>query len=555
MSSPLLAPGDQVHHYVVEAAIGGGGMATVYRVRHAILQSLLALKVLDPRWVDRPDIRKRFLAEGRIQALVRHPAIVMVTDAVVDAPRQIAGLVMEYVEGPDLAQLVARMKAPPDAALVRSIMLPVLEAIHHAHGEGVIHRDLKPSNVLLSRDGAGVWHPRVADFGIAHVHEAATRLTRLRFTDPGKATGRLGTPAFMAPEQIEGGTPHRRWDVFALGCVLYELATGGTHPFEKDSDDATLDAIRAGEYADPRSIVDDLDARIATCIDAALQSEPDDRAPDCRALLALLAPEVGHLREPVEPPPLEMPSPSGPTQPRPAGTPAKTDALPPSFVETTGPAHDRKAWRLTTPEVRVGRGDVEISLGPVANLELEHCALIWDGTSWVLDDRSQVGTRVNGARVDRIRLEDGDLIGVGHQMLKFHTTAEAGDLLSRTPTAELPPAPGAGADPEPATPDVPTGPHLEIDGALLDPPVSGPVRVPIPFDGIEIGRSDRCAVRLSEPSAAPRHCRVRLQGLDVVAEDLGSAMGTQVDGQSIRFRRLANGARITIGTALLVVRQ
>ncbi|MEZ4319159.1 MAG: FHA domain-containing serine/threonine-protein kinase [Myxococcota bacterium] len=524
----MLAPGDQIHHYIVEAAIGGGGMATVYRVRHAILQAPLALKVLDPRWVDRPDLRKRFLAEGRIQALVRHPAIVMVTDAVVDAPLRIAGLVMEYVEGPNLAELVARMQAPPDPALVRSIALPVLEAIHHAHSEGVIHRDLKPSNVLLSRDGAGVWHPRVADFGIAHVHEAATRLTKVRVTE---TEGRLGTPAFMAPEQIAGEVPDRRWDVFALGCVLYELATGGVHPFERDTDSGTLAAIQAGVYRDPREIVPDLDDGVLACIVAALDPDPDARAPDCATLIRLLDRKTGGLAPaPVHAAP-------------PASVAAPSSEIPPSFVETTGPAHERKAWRLRSAEVRVGRQDLEVSLGTVANLEAEHCAFLWDGSGWILEDRSTVGTRVNGARVTHIRLEDGDLVGVGHQMLKFHTVS--------TGVRPMEPAPEV-------VPEVPAvkGPHLEVAARLVrGDHTSDPVRIPVSFEGIVIGRADSCEIPLEEPSAAPRHCRVRLQGIDVVVEDLGSAAGTRVDGQSVRFRRLADGASIEIGSAVLRYRQ
>lgn len=216
-----LTPGEQIHHYVVEARVGGGGTATVYRVRHAILQHALALKVLDEKHVARPDLRQLFLAEGRIQAAVRHPAIVMVTDAVVDAPRRIAGLVMEYVEGPDLSELIARFGSPPPTDLVRSLAIPILEALHHAHGEGIVHRDVKPSNVLLSRDASGVWHPRVADFGIAWSLQGAVQDNRRG----------LGTPAFMCPEQLQGGTPDPRWDVFAFGCLLHELVTG-VHPFE-----------------------------------------------------------------------------------------------------------------------------------------------------------------------------------------------------------------------------------------------------------------------------------------------------------------------------------
>jgi len=513
----MLAPGDQIHHYIVEAEIGGGGMATVYRVRHAILQAPLALKVLDPRWVDRPDLRKRFLAEGRIQALVQHPAIVMVTDAVVDAPRKIAGLVMEYVEGPNLAELVARMKSPPDPGLVRSIVLPVFEAMQHAHGEGVIHRDLKPSNVLLSRDGAGVWHPRVADFGIAYVEEAAERLTRLRIT--GEASGYLGTPAFMAPEQVSGGSPDRRWDVFSLGVLLYELATGGVHPFERESDQATLGAIQLGRYRDPREIVPDLDPAIAACIDAAVQVDPSRRAKSCAELIAIL--------QRAEAPPM----PTGDPEPE----AVRTD-MPPSFLETTGPASERKAWRLATPVVRIGRGDAEVALGVVANLEALHCTVSWSGSRWILENRSKVGTRVNGARVTHIPLEDGDLIGVGHQMLKFHTTA-----------LRSPPIPEPASAPQVSTP---SGPHLEIPATIsyLD---ADPARVAITLDGLVIGAAESCDVRIREPTAAPRHCRVRLQGMDVILEDLGSAVGTRVEGQSIRFRRLADGAHIEIGAAVI----
>lgn len=513
----MLAPGDQIHHYVVEDRVGGGGMATVYRVRHAILQHALALKVLDPKWVDRPDVRKRFLAEGRIQALVRHPAIVMVTDAVVDAPRHIAGLVMEYVEGPNLAELVARLPGPPDGDLVRSILVPVLEAMHHAHAEGVIHRDLKPSNVLLTRDGAGVWHPRVVDFGIAHVQEEARRLTHVRITDP---YGRLGTPAFMAPEQIAGEPPTPAGDVFSLGVVLYELATGGKHPFERDSDEATLAAIRSGDHRPARELAPDLDPGVEAAIAAALVVDPAARAPDCAALLTLLDRRTARL----------APAPVRHVEP------AVEGSLPPTFVETTGPAHDRKAWRLVVPRVRIGREDVEVALGAVANLEAEHCLLIWDGHGWVLEDTSAAGTRVNGARVTHIRLEDGDLLRVGHQVLKFHTRPEAVNA-SISPVVAVPQAPAR-----------PEGPYLEVPSGLVGG-TGAPHLVPVTVDGVVIGRGKNIDLHLDEPTLAPRHCRITLQGMDVVIEDLGSAVGTRIDGQAVRFRRLQDGARIQLGGA------
>lgn len=502
-----LEPGEQIHHYVVEARVGGGGTATVYRVRHAILQHALALKVLDDRHVARPDLRQLFLAEGRIQASVRHPAIVMVTDAVVDAPRRIAGLVMEYVEGPDLSELIARFTAPPSTALVRSLAIPILEALNHAHGEGIVHRDVKPSNVLLSRDASGVWHPRVADFGIAYALHAGLKDGRRG----------LGTPAFMCPEQLQGGEPSVQWDVFAFGCLLHELATG-VHPFEQEEREATEQAILTGPPVDPSAIRDDLDPVIAEAIRSALARDPADRAPDCKALLDLLARSSS-----------DLPNPAPPPAPDPA-TPPPTASIPPSFLETsTGPEHARRAWRLTQARVRVGRNDVEVALGPNVGLETVHCVLRWDGRRWVLENRASTGTRVNGARVTSIPLEDGDLLRVGHDVLKFHTTV--------MPDVAPPPPRGR------------RGPRLVVPGQLL---ASGePAVVPITTAPLVIGRGPGADLEIREPAASARHCQVTLQGMDVIIEDLGSNAGTTVDDHPVRFRKLDDGAVIRIGGATL----
>ena len=519
----MLEPGDQIHHYIVEARVGGGGTASVYRVRHAILQHALALKVLDPALVDRPDMRRRFLAEGRIQARLHHPAIVLVTDAVVDAPRRLAGLVMEYVEGPDLGQVVARLKAPPDAALFRSIVLPVLEGLHHGHQEGVVHRDVKPSNILLSRDAAGVWHPRIVDFGIAHVL-AETRLADTpRVTQP---EGRIGTPAFMAPEQIAGGAPTPLWDVFAMGCLMYELATGGVHPFERASTEETLAAITRGTKLAPSALHDGIDAGIEDAILAALEADPARRASSAAELIDRLdrsaRPRVTARPEPEPPSP-----PSG-------------QDLPSTFLETTGGSHQRKAWRLQDPVVRLGR-NADIALGPDPDVAPEHCEIRWTGTGWTLENLADSGTRVNGARVSSIRLEDGDLIRVGYQVLKFHTT-----LPDTVPTS----APQAPPRPAPVE-----GPRLEIDRRHTHSEGPSPLVVPIGITPVLIGRAADCTLVLSEPLAAPHHCRVSIQGFDVVVEDLGSQRGTFVDGQRVRFRQLREGSVLEVGNARIRFRQ
>lgn len=526
----MLEPGDQIHHYIVEARVGGGGTATVYRVRHAILQHALALKVLDPDLVDRPDMRRRFLAEGRIQAQIQHPAIVMVTDAVVDAPRRLAGLVMEYVEGPNLGELVARMQGPPEPALFRSLMLPVIEGLHHGHQEGVVHRDVKPSNILLSRDAAGVWHPRIVDFGIAHVLAEARLAGTPRITEP---EGRIGTPAFMAPEQIEGGVPTPLWDVFAIGCVMYELATG-VHPFERPTTEETLSAISRGTKLAPSALFDGIDAAIEDTILAALETDPARRASSCAELIHRLdaaAPVRAATTRPAQPRQTEH-----------------VVEMPPSFIETTGSPHQRRAWRIKEVRTRIGRDQTEVSLGPVAGLDPEHCVIRWTRAGWVLENLSDAGTRVNGARVSSIALEDGDLIRVGHQVLKFHTTTP--DELPSTGVGHKAPQSGETA----TTPSI-RGPRLEIPARHVVGAATDPVVIAVGTAPVVLGRAEDCNLVLSEPLASPRHCRIRLQGLDVIVEDLGSRAGTFVDGQRVRFRQLREGSVVQIGDARVRYRQ
>jgi pSer/pThr/pTyr-binding forkhead associated (FHA) protein len=327
----------------------------------------------------------------------------------------------------------------------------------------------------------------------------------------------MGTPAFMPPEQIAGESPTPRWDVFAMGCVMYELATGGVHPFERDTNDATLAAITTGVKLAPSALYDGIEAAIEDAILAALETDPERRAPSCADLLARLDGPRTVARS--EPPPVVRPTQVGP--------------VPPTRLETTGPAHARSSWTLASAKVAIGRESADISLGAVAGLEALHCELQWTGTGWLLLDRSTNGTRVNGARVTRIPLEDGDLIRVGHQVLKFHTEAA--------------PAGGVGRS-EPETPSV-TGPRLEVDRRHAHGDGPDPVVVPIGALPVVIGRGPGCALRLSEPLAAEQHCRVSLQGLDVVVEDLGSRSGTFVDGQRVRFRSLREGATLTIGEA------
>lgn len=276
----LLQPGTQLDgRYEVVRLLGQGGMAAVYEVRHLGLHSTHALKVLNEDYARSDDIRGRFLAEGRIQARLRHPNIVQVTE-IVTTP--VAGLVMDYVEGPTLSELCRGQGLEPQVLL--EVFMPVLDAIEEAHKHGVIHRDLKPDNIIIGKDSRGRLQPMVTDFGIAKMLEGEGQDGKART----QAGARMGTLLYMSPEQIRGAAEvDARTDIFALGAILYEAATGRV-AFHASSDYDTMKAIVEGTYAPPERVVTGLPPVIAGCIRKALAVDPAERFQDCAAFRAAL---------------------------------------------------------------------------------------------------------------------------------------------------------------------------------------------------------------------------------------------------------------------------
>ncbi len=297
----MLATGQIVDRYTVEGVIGAGGTAVVYRVRHAQLQTPHALKVLS---LASSAIRRRMLREGQVQATMRHPNVVAVTDVLdIDgAP----GLLMEHVEGPSLEQALARFSLDVDQAL--TLFHGVVAGVRHAHMHGLVHRDLKPANVLLARTEQG-FVPKVTDFGLAKVIQGDG--PALGQTRQGVA---MGTPAYMAPEQIrDARTVDQRADLFSLGCLLYELVCG-VRTFPGNEAIAIYNAIMGGDYIPPRRHRPDLPDRVDQAIRGMLMTDRDRRIPDCDTLLAVLAgertwdmlPEEGDDLELEQPEPTEQ---------------------------------------------------------------------------------------------------------------------------------------------------------------------------------------------------------------------------------------------------------
>ncbi len=270
---PLLAPGTVVDRYEVEAVLGRGGMAVVYRVRHRRLDSRHALKVLQ---LATRSVEARLMQEGRVQSALKHANVVGVTD-VVDVDGS-PGLIMEYVDGPSLSALLrAELRTLGEA---RALARPVLLGIAAAHRHGLIHRDLKPANVLLDA-GSGEVVPKITDFGLAKLLDLEGGRSPLQT----RSGAPMGTPAYMAPEQIrDASTVDERADVFAAGAILYELL-GGQRAFQGRDTMEVFTAVTLGRVAPLREVRPAVPAPLADVVHRALATDPGRRYPDGEALL------------------------------------------------------------------------------------------------------------------------------------------------------------------------------------------------------------------------------------------------------------------------------
>jgi serine/threonine-protein kinase len=290
----------QLAKYEILEEIGHGGMATVYRARDRRLGREVAVKVIHPHLRDSREVVSRFNAEARAVAKLRHPNIVEVFDvSEADEPEQY--LVVELVRGTTLRKVLQKHGAmPPEIAA--AIALELLSALAHAGAAGVVHRDIKPENVLLehrplpqqpdgSSETASVTPAgdrvivKLTDFGIAKLLDAQG------VTSTGQV---LGSPAHMAPEQIEGGDVDTRADVFGLAVLLYECMVGHL-PFEGNNPAQVLRRVLEGRYPDPQGERPLLGNRWSALLDRGLAHAPADRFSDATAMRDAVAAELERL--------------------------------------------------------------------------------------------------------------------------------------------------------------------------------------------------------------------------------------------------------------------
>jgi serine/threonine protein kinase len=278
MASPPESVRQMIGNYRIEAELGRGGMGTVYRAHDTRLDREVALKLLPEDSLGKEDALSRFRKEARAASGLNHPHICTIYDA--GEENGVPYLAMELLDGQTLAHAIASRPLPIEKVLYLGTQ--ICDALEYAHERGIIHRDLKPSNIFVTSRGDA----KLLDFGLAKkIHSETVSGTQTTMaadiTQPGRL---LGTVAYMSPEQAEGKPLDARTDLFSLGAVLYEMATG-LRAFPGDSSAAVLADLLRKEPAPPRTLNPKIPPELQSIIAKAMEKDPADRYQSAKEMM------------------------------------------------------------------------------------------------------------------------------------------------------------------------------------------------------------------------------------------------------------------------------
>jgi eukaryotic-like serine/threonine-protein kinase len=288
-----LAPGTQIGEYEVEMKIGEGAMGTVYRAIHPAIHKRVAIKIMTPKLFDEPESVKRFVTEARAIAAIEHPGIVDVF-GFGRIPDGRTYLVMEWLEGQSLGARLQKGPLPWTEAC--GIIRSIARALEAAHAKNIVHRDLKPENVYLQQIDDDKPLVKLLDFGLAKTTSKEDGLVAKTRTGQ-----MLGTPLYMSPEQCKSKGVDHRTDIYALGCMAYEMLLGKT-PFDADNVAELISAHLVTEPPRPSTLKPDIDPNLDKLLFSMVAKDPDKR-PGLGEVRRLIGMELSHASIPIMTPP------------------------------------------------------------------------------------------------------------------------------------------------------------------------------------------------------------------------------------------------------------
>lgn len=276
--------------YEIHSVLGRGGMGVVLKARDRQLNRFVAIKVLGPQWASSDLARRRFVREAEAAAAVVHPNVIAIHQ--VQAHGRLPFLVMSLVPGESLQQRLAA-RGPLELVEVLRIGMQAAAGLSAAHDQGLVHRDVKPANILLE---PGIERVVLTDFGLARAADDRA-MTQWGII--------VGTPAYMSPEQSRGEQLDGTSDLFSLGCVVYEMATGQP-PFQAEGTLALLRQICEGNVAPPSSVRNDLPRWFDRIVLQLLSKDAGERFPTAKSVAKLLEQCLSHLQNPANPLPADF---------------------------------------------------------------------------------------------------------------------------------------------------------------------------------------------------------------------------------------------------------